>query len=98
MRWEHYHAHDGYYDFERVLYTLPDKQDTDVVMVLTFNAETRTAYYVLKLTKEDGNTVDWEHDHKLSWEEALKVVLSEGTPAFFPEELLTMGGNIHEIP
>lgn len=91
MRWEHYHAYDQYYDFERVLYTMPDKQDTDVVMVLTFNAETRTAYYVLKLTKKDGNTVDWEHDHKLTWEEALKVVLSEGVPAFFPEELLTIG-------
>lgn len=91
MRWEHYQAHDGYYDFERVLYTMPDKQDTDVVMVLTFNAETRTAYYVLKLTNEDGNTVDWEHDHKLTWGEALKVVLSEGVPAFFPEELLTIG-------
>ena len=91
MKWAHYHAYDQYYDFERVLYTMPDAQATDVLMVLTFNAETRTAYYVLRLTNDNGNSVDWEQDHKLTWDDALKMVLSEGVPEGFPDELLTIG-------
>ena len=79
---------EDYYDFERTLYTMPDEQNTDVVMVLSFSLETRTAYYVLRLTNDNGNSVDWEQDHKLTWEDALKMVLSEGMPKSFPDELL----------
>jgi len=89
-KWNHYHAYDEYYDFEKVLHRIPDEQNTDVVMVLTFDAETRTAYYVLKLSKDDGDTVDWEKCHELSWVDALKMVLSDGMPKNFPDELLTL--------
>lgn len=84
-KWNYVQAFDEYYDFEKELYSIPDKGNTSVDMRLTFNVETRTCYYSLMLRNDSGNTIDWENKNYISWDVGLTML---GDEVEVPEELL----------
>lgn len=78
-----------YYDFEKELYSLPDKGNTSVDMRLTFNTETHTCYYSISLHNDSGITVDWEKTHCIPWAVGLAMLMADG--AVIPDAI-----KIHE--
>jgi len=79
-------AFDEYYDFDKELFSLPDKGNTSVDMRLTFNVETGTCYYSLSLHNDDGNTRDWEKTHYVPWAVGLAMLAADNVQA--PDELI----------
>ena len=57
----------NYVDFDKELYSMPDKGNTSVDIRLTFDTDSRTCYYTISLHNDDGNTRDWQQDHHVPW-------------------------------
>ena len=53
----------NYVDFDKELYSMPDKGNTSVDIRLTFDTDSRTFYYTISLHNDDGNTRDWQQAH-----------------------------------
>jgi hypothetical protein len=80
-------AHDhNYFDFDKELQAIPDDVRTSVDMRLTFDTETRTAYFVLSTHNDNGNTIDWCDTHNVPWDAALNMLRTDGVD--IPAELL----------
>jgi hypothetical protein len=56
-----------YVDFDKELYRMPDNGNTSVDIRLTFDTDSRTCYYTISLKNDDGDTRDWQQDHRVSW-------------------------------
>ena len=89
-KWVYYHSFDEYYDFNKELQNFEDFGDTSIDVRLSFNTETRTAYYVLVLNNDSGNPVDWEKTHYIKWDDAINTIFRDGCDNF-PQELLNKG-------
>ena len=85
-KWFYVHTFDEYYDFERELQSFCDEGNTSIDVRLTFNTETRTAYFTVATHNDDGNTHDWGHTHYLPWDKAMATLLRDGCDNI-PEEL-----------
>ena len=85
-KWFYVHTFDEYYDFERELQSFCDEGSTSIDVRLTFNTETRTAYFTVATHNDDGNTRDWNHTHYLPWDKAMDTLLRDGCDNI-PEEL-----------
>ena len=46
----------NYVDFDKELYSMPDKGNTSVDIRLTFDTDSRTCYYTISLHNDDGTT------------------------------------------
>ena len=66
-KWTRVNEDGEYVDFNRELYSMPDEGNTSVDMRLTFDTDRRYCYYTISLHNNDGNTRDWDKDHKLPW-------------------------------
>jgi hypothetical protein len=84
--WTLLQSYDTYVDFDKELFSLPDKGSTSVDMRLTFNTENRTCYYSISLHNDDGNTRDWEKTHYVPWAVGLAMLAADNVNV--PEELL----------
>jgi hypothetical protein len=83
----HFIQHDSpYYDYEKELYSLPDKGNTSVDIRLTFDGDDHTCYYTILLRNDDGNTRDWEKSHYVPWDTGIAMLAADGV-TFFKEEL-----------
>ena len=78
---------DQYIDFDKELYSIDDEGKTSIDVRLTFNKESKTAYYTISLHNNDGNTVDWEKQHNVAWDVALRMLHDAGGCDVIPPEL-----------
>lgn len=78
-KWNYVNSFDEYYDFEKELLSIPDEGSTTVDMRLTFNVETHACYYHIMLRNDDGNSRDWETEHKLPWAVGIALLGSDIT-------------------
>lgn len=85
-KWVYAHSFDEYYDFEKELQSFCDEGNTSIDVRLTFNTETRTAYYIVSLHNDDGKTRDWEDSHYITWDKALATLVRDGCDNI-PKEL-----------
>ena len=84
-KWTYTASFDEYFDFDKELFDLPDEGNTSIDMRLTFNTETRTAYYTISLHNDDGKTLDWEKAHYIPW--AVGIAMLEKDAVEVPEAL-----------
>jgi hypothetical protein len=66
-KWTKVNEESEYVDFDKELYRLPDNGNTSVDIRLTFDTDKRTCYYTISLKNDDGDTRDWQQDHRVSW-------------------------------
>lgn len=66
-KWTKVNEEGEYVDFDKELYRMPDNGNTSVDIRLTFDTDSRTCYYTISLKNDDGNTRDWQQDHRVSW-------------------------------
>jgi hypothetical protein len=85
-KWRFVQHYSPYYDYEKELYSLPDKGNTSVDMRLTFDADDNACYYTISLHNNDGNTRDWEKDHHIPWAVGIAMLAADGV-TFFKEDL-----------
>ena len=76
-KWHFANYDSPYYDFEKELYSLPDKGNTSVDMRLTFDADYRTCYYTISLHNDDGITRDWEKSHHIPWDTGIAMLKAD---------------------
>ncbi len=86
-KWNYVQSFEEYYDFEKELYSIPDKGNTSIDIRLTFNVDTNTCYYALSLCNDDCNRIHWEEEHYISWDVGLAML---GDEVEVPEELLDL--------
>jgi hypothetical protein len=76
--WINTQTYEQYVDFDRELFSFPDKGSTSIDMKLTFNLETRDCYFTIRTANNSGEIRDWEQDHKLSWDVAIDMLRKDG--------------------
>ena len=75
----HFVGHDSpYYDYEKELYSLPDKGNTSVDMRLTFDADDNTCYYAILLRNDDGNEVECGSSTHIPWAVGVAMLAADG--------------------
>ena len=89
-KFTHVQTFDNYIDFDKELFSLPDQGNTSIDMRLTFNTENLTCYYTISTHNDDGNTRDWECDHKIPWIVGLGLLDADGVT--IPAELIKPTG------
>lgn len=85
-QWIFSHSDAEHYDFTKSLQNFEDHGDTDIEVHMTFNIVTRTAAYVIVMTNDSGNTVYWEKQHHIKWDDAINTIHRDGCDNF-PEKL-----------
>ena len=87
-KWTYAHSYDEYYDFEKELQSFCDEGQTSLDVRLTFNTDTRTAYFTVATHNDDGTVCDWEKTHYIPWDKAMATLLRDGCDNI-PKELNT---------
>jgi hypothetical protein len=69
---------DEYCEYYKELFMLPDDGYTSIGMVLTFNTEKSTCYYIICTHNNAGTAHDWEHKHDIPWLVGLGLLTADG--------------------
>ncbi len=76
-KWRHVNTFENYIDFDKELLSIPDEGNTSVDLRMTFDVEQRTCAYSISLHNNSGDTVDWEKEHKLTWDAGLAMLAAD---------------------
>jgi len=95
--WMQIETDDGYYEFGKKLYIMPDEGKTSVDLTLTFNTDAHMAYYTLRLSNDSGKPAELEIPggrNYLSWATAKEML---GDEVKIPQELIDGFANDVEL-